>query len=193
MQIFNPYNPGVGPLPKVPTGGGTPTGVSAGAVSSTGGMLGLNGALLVPVFSNVTKRNYLALLSSTDFNCEEDCIYNFPQENIKIGYNVTSYKILVIYRNIGQVKLTWSITTFRQGLTTYAKEVATITPGKFYTKSKTMIIGSKPGDNRLYTIAFNIQNDGERPQLSVLRKANDGPMAIISATLIGCADVKEQM
>jgi hypothetical protein len=165
----------------------TVTGNSPGLLTSTGGLFGTIGALIVPVLSLNNNKVYFCTIDPANFNCEEDCIYNFPQENIKVGYAISSYKIIVIYRNLGLVTVTFNLTVFRRGLTTYGgkKNIATVTQGKYNTESKTMILGSSKPDNQLYTIDFNIINSGDRPQLSILRKANAGPFSLISATLVG--------
>lgn len=182
------------PAPKPPSNkGNSPIGSSPGLLSSTGGLFGSDGLLLCPLVDNFSNAFYLGVWDPAIFDTEEDCIYNFPQENVKLNYAVSSYKLIVIYRNIGKVTVTFNLSGFRKGLTTYQNNIAQIQQGTYKTLSKTMILGNNPPDNLLYTIDFNIVNPGERPQVSILRKANKGPLSIVSVTLYGNADENEKV
>ena len=186
-----PYPPV--PKPPNPGTGSSNSGLSPGLITSTGGLFGTTGALLVPLRDIRTNVYYIGIWDPTNFNTEEDCYYYFRQENIKVNYAVSSYKAIIIYRNLGIVTVTFNITTFRKGLTTYNKNKATIQPGSYNTKSTTLVLGTSSADGKLYTLDVDIVNDGERPQFWFSRKANAGPLSIVSASIYGNADEKNKV
>jgi hypothetical protein len=197
MGFHLPYDDGMGgidpPPPAKKDTGGRTAGISPGAITSTGGLFGGLGLLLIPVFNAQSNSYFLTTWDGTNFDTEEDCHYEFRQEDLKVGYAATDHKIIVIYRNLGKVKVTFNLTVFRRGLTTYEKNVAVIQQGTYKTVSKTMELGSNPPDKKLYTIDFNMVNSGERPQISFDRRANKGPLSIISVTLCGNVDEKMKL
>jgi len=171
---------------------GSPTQISPGLYTSVGGLTGALGALIVPIQNTITNRFYVEKRDPTNFNCEENAIYYFRQENIKTTYAVTNHKLIVIYRNIGLVTVTFNLTVFRRGVTQVSGNKVTIQQGTYKTVSKTLTLGTNNPDKKLYTIDFNIANSGERPQVWFYVNANAGPLSIISVLLIGNADEKEK-
>lgn len=184
--------------PKGGTGSGTKSGsnpgVSPGLITSTGGITGASSVLLAPVTDAITNNTYFTIWDSNIFDTEEDCIYYFPQENIKVNYDVSAYKMILMYRNIGKCTVTFNLSCFRKGQTTQNSNGSyTIKQGTYKVVSKTMILGTNPPDNLLYTVDINIINPGQRPQIWIKRPANKGPFSLISLGLYGNADEVEKL
>lgn len=154
---------------------------SPGLITSTGGLFGDTGLLLVPFFDVKLGKNYLANWDSSNFDTEEDCTYFFKMEDLDVGRNIAIHKAVLVYRDIGRCRLTVGVTSYLA------------TDDKYNTKSQTKFIGHKTPDLKLHTQDFNFVITGERPQLFVSRKANDGPFSAVSLTMVGHADEKEQL
>lgn len=194
MSIYNPNGPplfGPGTGWNIPPMGGknsaptNPGASSPGLITSTGGLFGQAGLLLIPFFDFRSGKYYLATWDASNFNTEEDVFYYFRQENVKQDRAITNHKIVVTYRNLGIFTVTFFLTTFRKGLTTYEDGVAIEQQGTYHTVSKTLTLGTKNPDGKLYTIDFNLVNEGIRPQIYCDRKAMAGPMSITSVLLAG--------
>jgi len=170
----NPPSPPSPPPPKGKNPGGSP-----GLLTSTGGLFGLTGALFAPFLNTKNGTNYALLLDPFDFNCEEDAFYDFKVEDVNIGRSCDIHKLVVIYRNIGQGKITFGVRVYQpQGKTD--KE-------KFIVKTVTKTLGTKKPNNKLYTQNIDLVVSGERPQAFMTRRADDGPISIVSVVMVGDA------
>ena len=184
-----------GTAPVGPHGGGTgggvkptsgpPTGaVNLSNLTSTGGMFGGIGLLLVPVLLSSNGRNVLALYDATDFNCEEDSQYYFKVEDVKPGRAIDVHKVYLQYRDIGKVKFTVSVRVWQFNKTTNKT--------KLVQKSVTVTVGGL-NDNVIYDRFIDLKVIGMRPQLSILRKGSDGPICLITAMMIGNVAEEDQL
>ena len=116
----NPNGGGRG-FPKGGGGGkppGTTLGGSPGLITSTGGLYGTNGLLLVPSYNIITGKAFITLIDATNFNCEENSQYTFRQEanygNIPgEGRSCSIHLIILKYREIGSVSFNINITVFK--------------------------------------------------------------------------------
>jgi hypothetical protein len=185
---------GTGP-PHPPSGGGTkpPSGGGSGAptgasdfslITSTGGLTGLINLLVVPFFVKNLNNFIFASYDPTNFNCEENCIYNFKMEDVKPGRSIDVHKVYIQYRDIGKVTVSFTVTAT---LYDRVKDVS-----KIVVKTVPKTFGGK-ADNNIYSKFIDLKITGERPQLSILRKANAGPLAIITAMLVGNSSEEEQL
>jgi hypothetical protein len=189
----NPYNPKV-PIP-VKTGASATLGGNPGLVTSTGGLFGINGLLLTPVFNTKTGKSYILLMNPNNFNCEENCEYDFPQEipprnAPQEGRDVSCHLIILKYREIGYAQFTINVTTFQKNtdtFTTYPYDVS-IPPLPLTSKARKQAFP----DQRIHTLRIPIDVPGERPQVSITSNGNAGPYSIISLVLCGNADESTQ-
>lgn len=169
----NPPEPGGG------GGGGTkksgPIGGQPSLITSTGGLFGFNNALIVPFFDTRTNLSYFVVYDPTDFNCEEDCLYNFRMESAAPGKEIDVNKIFLEYRDLGPVKFTVIVTA-----TQYNKAKLT---EKIQSKSVKVSVGSKNPDGKLHSYYVDLKIVGERPQLSIFRAADAGPLSIVRAIM----------
>lgn len=203
-MAFPPVGPG-GPnpvhLPPIPSGAGsknTSSSLSAnpGLLTSTGGLYGLNGVLLSPVYNTVTNKSFILSMDPTNFNCEENCEYDFPQEipprnAPQEGRDVNCHLVILKYREIGYASLTLNITTFQKNtdsFNTYSYPVS-IPPIPLTSKARKQ---SFP-DNRIHTLRIPIDVPGERPQITVTSNGSAGGYSIISIVLCGNADETPQV
>jgi len=172
---FNP--PGKTPPPATasPTIGGSPA-----LLTSTGGLYGVNPLLLVPFYNNTSNKYSVNIYNTNSFNSEEDCQYDFPVEDIVIGRNINISKVIIVYRDFGKVQFTLSCTTYSAKLDT------------FNTVSRQYMIGGK-NDNKLHTTKCDFVTVGERPQLSILRKAGQGNLSLVSVTMVGHSSEEQQV
>jgi len=172
---------------------GTPTkpsgkvpGGSPGLLTSTGGLFGLGGQLLIPYRDLITNRFYIALINPSDFNSEEESTYFFPQEDVQPGRVVNVHKLEIEYRNLG-------VCSFSCGVIVYVPNKNPQQPGVYKTKSVNFKIGSDKADNLLYTVFANLVISGMRPQAFIHREANAGPMSVTRVMMVGNADEKDLM
>ncbi len=176
----NPNPPNINPNPP-----NRPLGGSPGLLTSTGGLFGINGVLLTPVINNMTGKSYILLMDSNDFNCEESAEYDFPQEippreSPQEGRDVNCHLIILKYRELGTARFNINVTTFEKDT------------DKFTTYSFPVIITALVPDNKIHTRYISISVPGERPQVSITRFGNTGPLSITSLTLCGNADTVPQ-
>jgi hypothetical protein len=172
------FFPAPGPPVPPPKKGVNPGG-SPGLLTSTGGLFGLTGALYVPFFDSLNNIYHAVLLDSNDFNCEEDAFYYFKVEDVNIGRSCDIHKLVVVYRNLGIGKVTFGVGIYQPQAKTDAL--------KFVTKTVTKSLGNISANKKLYTQNFDLVISGERPQAFFTRKANDGPISIVSVVMVGDA------
>jgi hypothetical protein len=176
--------------PSLPNGGGggdtgggggipgTPTGTSQPAsglpVGENGGISApSDNILLIPVQDSVSSRCYLGYYDVTNFNDNNDgSYYKFRKEDVVPLRVPTVRRIGVVYRDLGTVKVTFSLSAVNDN-------------GNVITSSQKVTLGTSGASNDLLTAFVDVVITGFRPQLTVTRGAGDGPLSIVSITLIG--------
>ncbi len=158
-------------------GGGSskPLGAQPSLITSTGGLVGFNNTLLIPFFDTRTGMEYFVTYDPTNFNCEDDCIYKFRLESVAPGRTIDIHKVFIEYRDLGKVTF-----TTRVEATQYNK--ATKKETLVY-KSVVSTVGK--GDKKIHSLFVDLKVNGERPQLIIIRKADDGPFSLVRAMLVG--------
>jgi hypothetical protein len=163
------------PSPKPKAG---PLGANPSLITATGGLFGTNNVLLVPFYDTRVNQSFFVLYDPTNFNCEDDCFYDFRLEDVQAAHNIDIHKVYFLYRDLGKVKFTVTVT---------ATEFNRVTK-KETTVSKSVQVTWGSGDNKLHSYFVDLKVVGERPQLHLFRKADAGPLAIVRAILIGHSD-----
>lgn len=193
---YLPYNPnfpgggggskGGGSTKKNP--GGTP-----GLLTSTGGLYGTNGVLLTPVVNATTGKSYIMLMDPSNFNTEENAEYDFPQviPQGHEGEDVSCHLIVLKYRELGAAQFSINITTYVRNEDTFVTQPFPVTiPPLPLSKARQATFP----DERIHTFYISLPViTGERPQVTVTRNANSGPLSITSLTLCGNADQTKQL
>ena len=160
---------GSGPPPPSPG----PQPANPQLLTSTGGLAGIFGQVLLPLQDMITGAGFFYVVDPTNFNTEEDCTYFFRVETIKEGQFPTIERIRIRYRDIGKVTVTFNVTGYTRD-------------GDYKTYSKTVTFGtdSKSGTPsfRIRTTYVDIQATLESPQIVMQRAANAGPLCIIAVT-----------
>lgn len=194
--MTQPKAPGsrpVGPRPPSPPGG-TNTGIKNTAtnpqlVTSTGGLTGSTGLLLTPYINTLNGNSYVVVHDSNNFDCEENAEYDFRQEipgnPPQEGRNVSCHLIILKYRELGIASFNVNITVYQQLTDTFLTRPI---PVSIKNKNKNRVFP----DKRIHTIKIGLAPviTGERPQVTITRLANSGPMSVTS--LILCLNADEQ-
>lgn len=176
-----------------PSGGGSGAGKNAlttNLLTSTGGLIGLFGALMTPCVDPISGLIYIITHDPTDFNCEEDAEYDYNQivPDQYEGRDLTINQVVLKYRELGKASFYINITVFKKLLDDFETvQIPVIVPFKATSKSR---LKSFP-DNRIHTIRIAPPKgviQGERPQVSITRKANSGPISITKLTICGYLD-----
>src|SRR5258706_6609541 len=180
-------------------GGGTKSSTNLsnpGLITSSGGLFGTAGLLLTPYTNNVTGRSYIVVHDPTNFDCEEDAEYDFKQEIPQVqsnpyqeGRDVTCHLVILKYRELSVASFSVNVTVYRKQTDDYFTVQIPVKIKKIK-DTKTRIFP----DNRIHTrnLSFDVIT-GERPQVTLTRDANSGPMCVTSLTLCGNADELPQM
>ena len=144
-------------------GGGIPSTANLLNVTSTGGLTGFNGVVMIfaqsPLNGNITYK-----LDATNFNCEEDCEYDFRVEELQVYTQPTTSKILFRYRDLGSTFANF----FFQG-NVLGKAVIS--------KIVTAVFGGA-NDGKIKTGYADLVFTAEAPQLIMQRPANSGSSSI---------------
>jgi hypothetical protein len=143
----------------------------------TGGLQGFTGATLLAVFNYNRSSLEIEAFDTNNFNTEEDALYTWRVEDLKEGSQVTVSRVRLKYRNIGRCTFTVGL----QGMYTGVSQVVTVGQGTVNGQLRRV----PATDNRLYLAYIDLTLTDESPQLSILRKANNGPLSIISVDLLG--------
>lgn len=179
---FGPPDP-PDPKPKPPSKG-TVGAANASLITSTGGLFGSAYALLVPFFDNRSTKFVFAIYDPFNFDCEEDCVYDFRQED-KPGRVIDVHKVYLQYRDIGKVTYIVKVTATQYNRVTGKETIDT--------KSKTITVGNVKPDLKIHSYFVDLKVQGERPQLNITRKADKGPLSIVTAMLIGNSNEENQL
>jgi hypothetical protein len=162
----------LGPEPTYP-----PINVAREVIKLTpsGGLSGISTQLLIPMWDSKSGRSYIGTLDYNDFNTEEASLYAFRMEDVLPGRQITVSRVQVTYRDLGPATLTAIVETAQ---------------GVIYDEKK---IGTPSGDGSVKSQYFDLEITGERPQLSLFRDKNSGPVSIISAKMITDVEIAEQV
>lgn len=173
-----PFRPNLDGSPQEPSGGGGGGGTSGNGpgsnptidlsqVTSTGGLHGGDGVVLVFGQSLYTQQALGWQFNSTDFNCEEDCEYRFRAEEIEVYRQPTVNNVIIRYRDLGRATLDCFFAGNNLGEAVISKIV-------------TVVFGGKK-DGKIYTTKFDLTCTFEAPQLIITRDASSGPVSITKA------------
>lgn len=164
-------------------------------LTSTGGLSGSIGALLCPVFNTVTRKASVLLFDSNDFNCEDDCEYDFRQEANYgqlpgEGRICTINRLVIKYRELDRSQYFINVTVYQKAPVDdfVTMSVTVDVPQLPFTKFTKERKRSFP-DKRIHTIIIPTKAiTGERPQVTIIRKGSSGPMCVTKVILCGTAD-----
>lgn len=178
-------------------GGGTAKPSSPSLITSTGGLLGVNGILITPAFNQITNKSYIINYDSTNFDCEEDAQYSYRQEaNFdKIGgegRECTIHLLILKYRELGKARFNINITVFKQAYDDFVTYAIPINIPRLPLKGARV---NKFPDQQIHTMKIAPLNgviQGERPQVSYTRFKNSGPFSITKLIVCGNADEAAQ-
>jgi hypothetical protein len=204
MPKYYPIGDGVfsPPLPKPPvynpTSPSAPNnntlGANPGLVTSTGGLTGATGLLMTP-FINPQGFSFVAIHNQTNFDCEEFASYYYPQAIPQVQGNpyqegcvVNCNRIKLKYRELG-------VATFSINITIYVPNMDSFTTYSFPVKIYNPFNRKSFPDEKIHFRSVGISPvvSGERPQVSITRNANSGPISITSLVLCGLADETPQL
>ena len=171
---------GPGPRPAPAPKGSQSFGGSPGLLTSTGGLFGTSGALLIPYMDTRNDVFFAAIIDSNNFDCEDDAHYFFRQEDIQDDRYITINRQTITYREIGKATFTFGIQVYVDTIDDY-KNVETI----ITIKPKKGKLANKFPDKKLHTIKLDLVITGIRPQPYVKRMANSGPFSITKVRMIG--------
>lgn len=180
---FNPPEPGSG---DGGTGGGGGTNVAAdvGKITATGGLMGLESMVLVPMFDPEFNIRYFGTFDYLDYNTESACEYRYKEEDGPfVGRSITVSRIRILYRDLGKFKIKATVNAVQ------------LVEGEpvFISKSATKEFGSIIPTNKIITGFLDFVITGERPQLILSREKDWGPIDIIEAAMITDVEIAEQM
>lgn len=171
---------GSGGNPIPPSGGGAgDVANDTSLITSSGGLVGFETALLIPLFDPEFGAFTVGTFDFKDFNTEEDCEYQYRQEILMPGRQITVSKIRFIYRDLG--------------ICTLCIEVRTAQDQDLKKSKRTITIGSTSATGKLVTAFVDLVITGERPQVIITRKANNGPLSITELAMITDVEIAEQL
>jgi hypothetical protein len=154
------------------SGGGSPSNnptIDLSNISSTGGLSGGKGLVLVFGQSILAQQSLGWQFDSSNFNCEENCEYRFKIEEVEVYRQPTVDKIIIRYRDFGQCTLNCFISGNVLGDSKVSKIV-------------TIVFGGK-ADKKIYTTSFDLTCTFEAPQLIITRNADSGPVSIVKVLM----------
>lgn len=173
---------GGGGNPRPPAGGGSAGSGSGGAASqgavnlanlpTTGGLVGYQINLLFPIVDGAGN-NMIYVMDSTNFNTEEDIEYDFKVEEFEPGNEATIHRVLLRYRDLGQVTFT---------LAAVSADKPNVDTTKAIGNAQVITIGNNGPNNtptgKIHTFKASVKVTTEAPQLKIFRRASQGPLAI---------------
>lgn len=171
-------DPGGDPVPPRTSGGsgggggGTPASnpnIDLSNVTTTGGLLGLAGAVLVFGRTPFSSVGQCWELDTQDFDCEDDCQYNFKIEEVEVYRQPTVNKVIFRYRDLGKATFSFFIQGNVLGQSVISKVV-------------TVVIGGN-SDKKIYTASGDVTFTCEAPQLIIMRSGNSGPLKLTKVLL----------
>lgn len=172
---FNPDGGGGGGGGGQRGGSGSKGGVPAVAVPflENGGFSATSYFLFVPTELVAGGNSFIGAFSASNYNdINASSSYSYRMEDVMSGRVPTVRRVIVVYRNLGVATLTVTIS-------------GTDDNGAPQSVSATNTIGNVLADNTLATSFFDVQLSVFRPQITLFRPANGGPVSIISTRMIG--------
>jgi hypothetical protein len=149
-------------------------------ITPTGGLFGIESLFLIPMLDDELGR-YFGIFDIENFDCESDFFYDFKEEEVLLGREITVNKVRIRYRNLGPFKLEAKVVAYSQ------------IKKKFVEESQIKNFGTSKADRKIYTDYFSFVVTGERPQLRLYKKAGWGQLAIVEASLCTATELAEQM
>lgn len=129
--------------------------------------------ILTPFVSSSSPQYTLAVLDSNNYDDPIDnTTYVFRMEEIKQNCVPTVRRVILEYRDLGLCTVTCIIS-------------GTNDNGQIVTNSLKKQIGNKTPTGTILTAFFDLTLTGFRPQIAFTRKPGDGPLCIISTTIVG--------
>lgn len=153
-------------------GAGAQASVNLANLPTTGGLIGFQSNLLFPIVDGAGN-NKIYVMDSTNFNTEEDVEYDFKVEEFEPGNEATIHRVLLRYRDLGQVTFT---------LAAVSADRPNIDTTKQTGNAQVITIGNN-GPNatptgKIHTFKASVKVTTEAPQLKIFRRANQGPLVI---------------
>jgi hypothetical protein len=175
--IISPPYPKGGGGSTTPSGNSPGTGVQAASINiptSNGGVFAQQQIALFPCFNTISNRNEFHSFDPTQgFNDPvASSEYHWRVEQIAPYRQATVRRIILTYRDMGQVVATFTVT----GSNDAQQVVSTSTPVGF---------GNKIPTGRLMTVPVNLLLTALNPQVSVFREKNEGPLSIVQIVVVG--------
>lgn len=141
--------------------------------SENGGFVATTYYLFIPVQSSDTGTPYIAIFDPTSFNdLNDDSTYSYRQEDIVPGRVPTVRRIILTYRDIGTCTITVTISGINDN-------------GSVVSSSAKVSLGTPQASGNLLTKLVDLTFTGYRPQLSYTRTAGNGPLSVVSASMVG--------
>lgn len=153
--------------------------VDTALITATGGLFNGVLGLLIPVYNLRTGKMQMGSFDFVNFNTEVPSKYAYRQEVFMEGRQTTISRIRFRYRDLGKVKVKFSILTDENR-----------DPVKANTVTKTF---GGLADNRLRYEYVDKVITGTNPQVYFEREANAGPLCITKLTMITDVEVMEQV
>lgn len=194
------YNPGGGAgggggfnPPSTGSKGNGSTANNPALITSTGGLFGTSGILMAPALSTIGGKSVIVYFNPNDFDCEEDCEYDFRQERdygqiSGEGRTCTIHLIILKYRELGYADFSINITVFDR--TTDSFNTVSIPVSIPFLSLNTTARKQSFPDKKIHTAYIYPKPiiQGERPQVTITRNGLSGPESVTSLTLCGNAD-----
>lgn len=116
---------------------------------------------------------FIAIFDPSDFNDDNDASsYSWRVEDVVVGRIPVVRRVVLVYTDLGNATITVTLS-------------GTNDSNNKVTASRKISIGTDGKSGELLTKFVDISLTAFRPQLTISREANAGPVSIISATLIG--------
>ncbi len=159
-----------------PYPGGTPTAGRGTAIfvpTSFGGVLAFNQIALYPVLNIANNQMEYRTFDSGRVPNDQllPSSYSWRVEQANAYEQFTIRRIIWTFTDLGQVTATWTLTGVND-----AQEVISA--------STSLGVGNNPATGRIMTVPVDILLVGLNMQLSISRKANDGPLSVLSVLMI---------
>ena len=175
----------IGRIPPsgTPAGGGSSGSGSGGASTNpsinlanlpvTGGLIGYQINLLFPLFDILSQSSMIYIMDSNNFNTEEDVEYDFKAKEFEPGNEATIHRVLIRYRDLGQVTFTLAV---------LSADKPNVDTTKGSGNAQVITVGNNGPNNtptgKIHTFKASVKMTTEAPQVKVFRSAFDGPLAI---------------
>lgn len=160
-------------------GGGVP-GAGGGTLpnNENGGVFGTTWYLFIPSQTISSGLCYVGFYDIASHNDPVDGFhYSYRVEDVVPDQTPTINRVILTYRDLGLAKLTFTLT-------------ASNDDGQVISASTEVQVGNAIPTGALLTRQVDISITGFRPQLTLTRHANDGPICVVAVTMKG--EVEEE-